>query len=129
MNENIFGCMNVPNKDYLSKLKAYTVLSYAGIAYYYKDSNGNFIEVFTDVTMDRYRGKGGGFVASEESKPDEEVAAKEEKLNWINIKNIIGRNINVLGQSLEPSQVMRVDDCTEVRNLIRGKYIEIVGKG
>ena len=58
MNENIFGFLNVPSKDYLTKLKAYTVLSYAGIAYYYKDLNGNFIEVFTDIIMDQYRGKG-----------------------------------------------------------------------
>ena len=69
--DSVFGCMNVPNKNNLSKLKEYTVLSYAGIAYYYKDNNDNFIEVFTDVTMDRYRGRGGGFESSpEEIKPE-----------------------------------------------------------
>ena len=77
-------------------------------------------------------------------KPDEEIAEdleilnkgielgkkiKEEKPTWINIKNILGRKINVCGQPLEPEQTMRVNDCNEVRNLAREKWIEIVGQG
>ena len=77
-------------------------------------------------------------------KPDEEIAEdleilnkgielgkkiKEEKPTWINIKNILGRKINVCGQPLEPEQTMRVNDCNEVRNLAREKWIEIVMQG
>lgn len=77
-------------------------------------------------------------------KPDEEVAKdleilnkgielgkkiKEQKPTWINIKNILGRKINICGQALEPEQTMRVNDCNEVRNILREKWIEIVGQG
>ena len=42
------------------------------------------------------------------------------------VKNISGKEINVAGQLVPKDEIFNCNDCSEIRNLIREKYLEEV---